>query len=142
MLIAKFYLPAKFCLLFATLLILGGCGSDDRHNLSGHVTLADGTPLAHCRIVFRSPTTEGASYWGMTDEEGYYEAGTTTDGLGIEAASYTLSVMENRGDSDHPTPAKIHGKYTNPKASGLKVTVPTESNTFDFVLDPPKRRRR
>ena len=142
MLVRKLYFPAKLSLLMGALLIFGGCGSDGRHDLSGHVTLADGSPMAHCRVIFRSATVEGSSYWGMTDEEGYYEASTTIDGTGIEAAAYSVSIMEDLGDSDHPNPAKAHGKYSNPKMSGLQVTVPAENDTCDFVLDPPQQRRR
>ncbi len=142
MLGAKLSLPARLYLLFGAVLFLGGCGSDERHDLSGHITLADGAPLARCRVIFRSDTVDGTSYWGMTDEKGYYEAGTTNKGLGIEEAIYSVSIMENRGDSDHPSPAKIHRKYDNPKTSGLQVTVPVENSTCDFVLDLPQQRRR
>ena len=131
----------KLLLVVGLFLVSSGCGSDGRLDLSGKVTLADGAPLARCRVIFRS-LADGESFWGMSDEEGLYTAGSTADGPGIAEGKYAVTIAENRGDTDHPNPPKIHRKYSNPKFSGLQVDVTPENDTMDIVLDPPGNKKK
>ena len=126
----------KLLFVVGLFLVSSGCGSDGRLDLSGHVTLADGAPLVRCRVIFRS-LADGESFWGMTDEEGLYTAGSTANGPGIAEGKYAVTIAENRGDTDHPSPPKIHRKYSNPKYSGLQIDVTPENDTFDMTLEPP-----
>ena len=77
------------------------------------------------------------NYSATTDKDGYYSAGSVTDGDEIAPGEYVVSVIENVGNQDHPAPPKINVKYSQVKKSGLQVTVPTEGHKYDIVLDPP-----
>ena len=115
--------------------VVQGCGSSKGlKQLTGRVTLADGSPLVGARLIFRSD--ESGNFSAATDKDGSYSAGSATGTKGIARGTYVVTVLEYR-DPDHPKPTRINAKYTQVKASGLQVTVPTEGNTFDIKLDPP-----
>jgi hypothetical protein len=117
-----------------------GCSNSHRlEKLTGRVTLSNGAPLVGARLIFHPNDTnsnEMKSSSATTDKDGYYSAGSVTDGGGIAPGEYMVSVIENVGNQDHPTPPKINAKYSQVKKSGLQVTVPTEGHTYDIVLDP------
>jgi len=108
--------------------------------LTGRVTLSNGAALVGARLIFHpndanSNDTKYSS--ATTDKDGYYSAGSVTDGDGIPPGEYVVSVIENVGNQDHPMPSKINVKYSQMKKSGLQVTVPTEGHKYDIVLDSP-----
>lgn len=139
---ARLKTRAIVCRATAGLLMIGscvfvqGCGNPKGLKpLRGRVTLADGLPLVGARLIFRS-NENSENFSATTDKNGDYAAGSTSGTKGIAPGSYTVTMVEYR-DPDHPKPPKINSKYTQVKSSGLHVTVPAESNTFNVKLDPP-----
>lgn len=122
----------------AGLLVAVGCGkSSDRLDVDGRVTRKDGSPLVGATVMFRS-SESGKYATGVTDKDGRYELGTSRPGEGIPPGDYRVTVMENRGDEDHPSPPTVAQKYSLPGRSGLTFAVePGGERTFDIVLDPP-----
>jgi hypothetical protein len=115
--------------------VVPGCGgSGGLKQLTGRVTLADGSPLVGARLIFRS--NESGNFSATTDENGDYAVGSTSGAKGIAPGTYVVTVVEFR-DPDHPKPTKFNTKYTQVKTSGVQVTVPAEGSKFDIMLDPP-----
>jgi len=129
---------ARRLFLFGLIVVICGCGgSGGLESLSGRVTLADGSPLVRARVIFRSEDG-GENFSAITDEDGNYTAGKPSGDEGIAAGAYQVTIMENRGDTDHPAPPKINPKYGIVRKSGLQVTVPAEGGTYDMVLEAPR----
>jgi hypothetical protein len=136
---------AVSCRIAASFLVIGlfvasqGCGSSKGLiHLTGRVSLPDGSPLVGARLIFRS--NGSGDFSATTDENGNYSAGSTSGTKGIAPGDYVVTLVEYR-DPDHPKPMRINAKYTQVKTSGLQVTVPAKSNTFDIMLDPPVEKK-
>jgi hypothetical protein len=117
-----------------------GCGTARRlEKLTGRVTRSNGDPLVGARLIFHPSDSNSneTNYSATTDKDGTYSAGSAAVGGGIAHGKYVVSVIENVGNPDHPAAPKINSKYSQVKKSGLQVTVPTEGNKYDIVLDPP-----
>jgi hypothetical protein len=127
-------MTAGFLMIGLSIVVLGCGSSRGLKQLTGRVSLADGSPLVGARLIFRS--NESGNFSATTDKNGNYSAGSTSGTKGIAPGTYVVTVLEYR-DPDHPKPMKINAKYTQVKASGIQVTVPAERNTFDITLDPP-----
>ena len=135
--LALVLLRAKRLFLFGLLVVASGCGgSGGLEELSGHVTLTDGSPLVRARVIFRS--NEAGNFSARTDGEGNYTAGSASGVEGIAPGTYKVTIMEYQGDMDHPTPPKVALKYGLVRKSGLQVTVPAEGGTYDIVLEAPQ----
>jgi hypothetical protein len=113
-----------------------GCNRD-RASVVGTVTTHNGQPLDGARITVRSNET-GNWATAVTDSQGRFRLGTVSPGDGIPAGEYYATLIEERGDWDHPTAPRIHAKYGKPEDSGLRLKVEAgEKLTFDLVLDGP-----
>jgi len=98
--------------------------------------------VAGSRVIFRSPDS-GAWASGTTDSNGNYELGTTEEVEGLPPGEYLVTVVEDRGDWDSPSPPTIHAKYASPKTSGLLCTVEAGKDLKrDLQLEPPAQRQR
>ena len=112
------------------------CGSGSGTKVSGTLKLGDGSPVVKARVTARNDAT-GDWASGITNEEGFFELGTEKAGERLPLGSYQVTIIEDQGDWDHPTPPKISRKYNRPDTSGLMLTVePGNSQTFDIVVDP------
>ncbi|QDS96915.1 carboxypeptidase-like regulatory domain-containing protein [Adhaeretor mobilis] len=116
-----------------------GCSNSDKHPLTGRVTTEAGEPVVAASLQFRS---DEHTCRANTDEEGNYTVSIAGKGEGAPAGTYRVSIMEYTGDPENPAPRVAHVKYASAKKSGLVVTVPTESGTFDIVLDSAEKRRK
>ncbi len=122
------------------LLLLPGCGDDGRVPLYPAVgrVLVDGEPAPDVQVVLYPADQVGdpdaLRPRGTTGTDGSFVAGTYEKGDGAPAGRYVVTLF--RPDvPPGPTPPDdlLGGKYANPEASGLAVTVlegPTELEPF------------
>jgi hypothetical protein len=90
-------------------------------------------------FVAASPSARNAS--GILDPNGYYTLQTETAGDGAQLGDYDVTIYahdEQVLDYKPKVPVKAERrtpeKYENPKTSGLKATVKSGSNEFNFDL--------
>lgn len=113
---------------------LFGCGPAGGAKVSGTVKQKDGTPLAKARITARCEST-GRWASGVSDESGNFILGTEKAGEGLPPGEYTVIVVEDQGDWDHPSPPKISKKYANPVLSGLQFRLEGDDTVLEWTLD-------
>lgn len=127
------------CLLVVLVAVLGhcvGCGAADGAKVSGTVKLQNGQPVVKARVTVRNDATgEWAS--GITNSEGFYSLGKESTSERLSSGEYRVTIIEDQGDWDHPSPPKISNKYTRPETSDLLLKVESGgSQTLDIVVDP------
>jgi len=144
-------------LLTLSVFIVSGCGSDGlpkRYKVSGKVTYK-GAPVAKGTVSFYPVKSSGENPGGFGNiVDGYYTLTTFKDGDGALPGEYEVSIDSRevdlkeaekragggamRQDDVAKANAKakllIPRKYVETATSGLKATVKTSSNTFDFEL--------
>ena len=122
-----------------------GCGGargkmPELGKVNGKVTY-NGKPVTKGTVSF-VPTSPGRrNATGTLDPNGYYKLQTETAGDGAELGDYDVTIFSHDEpilDYKPKVPVKpqplVPTKYENPKTSGLKRTVKSGSNTFDFEL--------
>ena len=124
------------CLLVVAVSV--GCGENiSRGYVSGNVKQIGGEPAVGVTVVARSATT-GKSGSGVTNGEGKYELGVEHAGDGLPPGEYTVVILEDIGDWDHPKPGTIARKYADHSTSGLSLSVADgENREFNVELDKP-----
>lgn len=139
--------------------IAAGCRRDSRYDslpelvpVGGKVTL-DGKPLPRATLTFTPVgTTRGQISYGVTDENGQYEAMLDNDHKGLPVGEFKVLcnkwVMPN--GSDFPADSKVPPgeagakellppRYSQEGLSQLKATVPAGGGTIDFPLKSGRR---
>lgn len=108
--------------------------------VSGTVTY-NGKPVPKGTVSFVSTEPGRRNATGMLDENGYYRLQTENPGDGAEVGDYDVTIYshdEKILDYKPKVPVKaerlVPAKYEDPKTSGLKRTVKSGSNTYDFPL--------
>ncbi|MBU6276673.1 MAG: hypothetical protein KGQ61_08545 [Planctomycetes bacterium] len=139
------------------LLVVPACSSGPKRpptiKVSGKVTI-NGTPVPKATVSFLSTVAGGRPAVGITDDAGQYTLTTFTAGDGAIAGDYGVAIIkveEGAGSTvgtanteqyippegmKEPPPVKslIPVRFNNPRESGLKATVGSGNNTFDFEL--------
>lgn len=128
-------------LLFA--LCAAGCGRQ-MAQVTGIVTLHDGTPLTRGLIVFEG-TVDGKPVMarGEVKADGQYQLSTTKPGDGIPPGKYRV-LINPLDSSDIPDEQKnipFDFKYMRYETSGLEREVKPGTNDISFTLDRSRRRR-
>jgi hypothetical protein len=119
-----------------------GCGSSgpEMASVSGKVTY-QGKPVPKGTIAFVATDPSRPNATGQLDANGFYRLQTRESNDGAELGDYDVTIYSH----EEPilqyipkVPVKPQrlspAKYENPKTSGLKRTVKSGSNTFDFEL--------
>lgn len=108
--------------------------------VSGKVTY-QGKPVPKGSITFASTAPEGRNATGQLDANGSYTLQTENPRDGALLGEYNVTIYaHDEPILDYiprkPIPPKILSptKYEKPETSGLKATVKSGSNTFDFDL--------
>lgn len=153
--------------IHATIVLLGilvwgtaaGCRRESRYDslpelvpVRGKVTL-DGKPLSRAMLTFTPVgTTKGQISYGVTDENGQYEAMLDKDHRGLPVGEFSVQcnkwVMPN--GSDFPADSKVPPgeagakellppQYSQEGMSKLKAKVPAGGGTIDFPLKSGRR---
>lgn len=131
-----------FLLLAALMIVSVGCGSQF-FNVSGKVTLSDGTPLTVGKVFFISGITQAE---GTLDQSGTYSLSLQKGKSGIPAGSYQVLVtgafftprkLMTDDEMDTGTRTMISYIYSETETTPLNCTVPNE-NGYDFVVEPSK----
>jgi hypothetical protein len=127
-----------YCCIAALGASNSGCSQSDRAEVSGQVSLQDGTPLVGARVM-ATPTGAGKTAYGSTDDTGKYVLSVGEIGEGLPSGEYQVVVLEvsNRREGQMNAP-KIASKYADSDTSGLSFTVDGgQSKELDLTLDPP-----
>lgn len=142
-------LSAFTCLLLA--IGLTGCEKGSpMSEVTGSVSLADGTKLSHVAVEFW-PVGEGARASGMTDESGKFTL--ELDDKSRKGAAVGLNkvvlrdmwpskddVLSEGGDwidNSKGKKPRIHNKYYNVTTTTMELEVKAgEANNFDITADP------
>lgn len=108
--------------------------------VSGKVTY-NGKPVPKGSVTFASTTQGGRNATGQLDANGFYKLQTENPGDGALIGDYLVTIYAHDEPildyiPKKPIPPKIltPTKYEKPETSGLKATVKSGSNTFDFEL--------
>lgn len=118
-------------------LSISGCGNGGMADVGGTVTRKDGSPVVKARVTARSGVT-GAWASAITDQEGRFELITNDEGTRVPAGDYQVTVIEDKGDWDHPNKASISAKYGQPNTSGITFSVEAgDRKDLNLELDPP-----
>ncbi len=113
-----------------------GCGGEPRGEVTGRITLQDGTPVAGALVIARSDET-GKSANGQTDADGRFTLGVSKPGDGIPPGDYAVVVLEQRMSMDGGGKRTIDAKYGDYEKSGLTLSVADgETTVFDAKVDP------
>ena len=131
-------------LLFAALLLAVAAGCSKKgYKVTGKV-LVNGQPAAGAMVVLSpagNPQTMDKKPLAMTKDDGSFSLNTFTDDDGVVAGDYLVTItwpakpkaaggqMSLGGGEDERASAldQLRGKYSDPKASGLKATVKAEA---------------
>lgn len=128
------------CACAVLVIVTVGCGSSNVQ-VSGTITLDDGTPVPGATVIFSSGITQGR---GTTDAEGVYTLSFQKKNDGIPAGSYQVMVagaffkpdgLKITDDMDTGTRPMIDVKYSETETSPLTCEVPGNKE-FDFVVEP------
>ena len=132
--------------LLICLLILGiFTGCDKMKPISGRVTFSDdGAPLTQGLVIFQTSSYQAR---GQLNEKGEYALSSLKVGDGIPKGEYSVFVEGTfidgpKGKNGMPTnTVNLVADKFNGVESGLKFTVGSGSNTFDFKVDRPAKRK-
>jgi hypothetical protein len=131
-----------FLLLAAMMIVSAGC-APKLFNVSGKVTLSDGTPLTVGKVFFISGITQAE---GTLDQSGSYSISLQKGRSGIPAGSYQVLVtgafftppnLVTEDEMDTGTRPMIDSIYAETETTPLNCTVPNE-NGYDFIVEPSK----
>jgi hypothetical protein len=154
------WLAGTLCLFTLPILGCGGgsAGGPPYANVTGVVTL-DGKPIEGATVTF-SPKKEGAMSMGLTDAQGKFSLKTATGKKGAAVGEHDVAITLRvdlgpeapAGSQDDLAPALevdsgpavkkptvkwvIPERYSDPKKSGLSVTVPAgglSDHKFDLT---------
>jgi hypothetical protein len=121
-------------------LACGGSGGPEMARVYGTVTY-NGQPVKKGTVSFVATKPGQRNATGMIDQGGNYRLQTENPGDGAELGDYEVSIFSHEEqvlDYKPKTPVKaervIPEKYEDPKKSGLKQTVKSGSNQFNFEL--------
>ncbi len=100
----------------------------------------DGTPLAGIEISFHAAEKETSHRIfpkATTDVDGKFKAWSYRKDDGIAAGDYTLTFIDHSGPTQpfqrvSDKPDLLKGKYSNPKKSEIKLTIPEGSEPIDM----------
>ena len=132
----------RAALLAAALLALTpiGCGVSGMGSVSGRVTY-QGKPVPKGTITFVTRLPNKRNAVGALQADGSYQLQTEQPGDGAGVGDYVVTVYAHDEPVLDYIPAKpvkpkllAPAKYENPDTSGLKATVTSGSNRFDFTL--------
>jgi hypothetical protein len=130
------HLNCAVCVI--AIVICCGCQNDDRAYVSGVIKGSDGKPIVGATVVARCAAT-GKSGSGATNEQGKYELGVEKTGDGIPPGEYTVIVIEDLGDWDHPKRPSFSSAYSDTSTSGLSFSVEAgQKLEFDAELNGPR----
>jgi hypothetical protein len=134
------FIRFSFLLAAVTIIFAVGCGQK-LFNVSGKVTLSDGTPLTTGKVFFISGITQAE---GTLDQSGTYSLSLQKGKSGIPAGSYQVLVtgvfftpqkLVIDDEMDTGTRPMIDPIYAETETTPLNCTVPNE-NSYDFVVEP------
>ncbi len=127
-----------FPILLGFVLAFGGCGGDDGptvYPVSGKV-LVDGKPAAKAQVTFHRMSEPASKEipFAETDADGSFRPSTRLTGDGAPAGDYTLTILwpeikVDRGE-EVAGPDRLGNKYSDPRASSLKVTIKEGENSL------------
>lgn len=132
----------RACLLMLALVALApaACGGSGLAGVSGTVTY-QGKPVAKGTVTFVSTTSGGRNATGELQADGSYTLHTEQPGDGAAPGDYLVTVYAHDEPVLDYTPKKpvrpkllVPVKFERPETSGLKASVKSGSNTFNFVL--------
>jgi len=154
----KVELPAacgsRFVLLMGCCLIVGcGGGGESTYPVTGKVAFSDGSTLKYGgEVVFISTDLpKRVRISGFFGPDGNYSLTSSEGGDGAVAASYEIAVFPTvpDDDTDGMTEAEvdqlsgqIDAKFSNPSASGLKLTVSAGASPQEFNIEVTKSKKR
>jgi hypothetical protein len=125
--------------LTLTPLACGGSGPE-MARVTGTVTYKS-RPVMKGLVTFVSTNASHRNATGQLDPNGGYRLQTESPGDGAELGDYQVTIYahdEQILDYKPKVPVKVERrtpeKYENPKTSGLRVTVKSGSNEFNFPL--------
>ena len=117
-----------------------GRSGPEMARVSGKVTY-QGKPVPKGTVSFVSTDPGRRNATGQLDQSGYYRLQTEEPDDGAELGDYQVTLYSHEEpilDYRPKVPVKaqrlVPQKYEDPKTSGLKRTVKSGSNTFDFEL--------
>ena len=129
-------------------IVLAGCGGPGGSEVKGTVKFSDGAPLSKGTVVL---SNDQHSYRGVVTSEGNYLVSAVAYGtydvaivgttVSEEADYDEMEWDQNKGEyvnagKKKPAAAELlAAKFSDPKASGLKVTVP--SDAYDLKVESP-----
>lgn len=138
-------------------LVAPGCSGGPKRpatvKVSGKVTMG-GTPVPRATVSFQPNGQGGRAAVGVTDDAGQYSLTTFSAGDGAVAGDYGVAIVKmeegaaagaGTANTDQyippegmkePPPAKslIPTRFNEARTSGLRVSVGSGPNTFDFDL--------
>lgn len=128
------------CVIFITLVVCSGCGAEDRievYPVEGQV-LVGGQPAAGALVIFHPSDSQPEGFpaarpRGSVDAEGHFSLTTFETGDGAPVGNYTVTVVWQTRveETEELTPDRLAGRYDNPQASQLKVTLRPEPNQLE-----------
>jgi hypothetical protein len=126
----------------ASFLLLSGCdfGGGRLVSVRGKVTRA-GKPVENLVVNFMPDN--GRPSWGLTDENGEYEAHYDKDRNGVKPGAHTVFVTFKRYDPrdsgrlliEPPGLVPILAKYGRVETSTIRIDAKAKNQVFDFCLD-------
>jgi hypothetical protein len=136
------------CGLFAalTLTLFAGCGGEPKYQVTGKVTLADGSPFAGAVVDFAAK--DGIhSAAALVQADGTFVVSSEADGDGARPGAYRVRIIppeaDETGNEDDDDPnyrrrkrPQMLRKYQSFDTSGLEFTVSESGeNNFDIKLE-------
>src|SRR5262245_22198668 len=131
-------------LLVNALAVATGCGQK-KIPVTGKVVVKGGGPLNGGMVVFApvdGGTTSGAR--GYIREDGTFTLSTDSPEDGSFVGKYRVLVVpppRKGGEDAIPTTPPIDPKYAEFATSGLEAEVTAGQHQFEFILDPPARKK-
>jgi len=122
-------------------LVLGGCsGQESTCEVTGKVTMQDGTPLTGGTVVFQPDTQGKPGAKGQIQSDGTYSMGTYEPEDGVVVGTHRVLVVPQPPqnwdvDKQGVPPDVFDPKYRNMDTSGLTCDV-KDDMTYDIKLDP------
>ena len=124
-------------------LLMPGCGAERKPPdekpvvpVSG-VVFVDGAPVAGVQILFNPVTQDPKNAtlsMAKTDAEGQFKAFTYRVDDGVPPGDYTVTFNDQSKAKPHmrSSPDLFKGKYSDPKKSEFKLTVPEKGKPIDM----------
>jgi len=123
----------------ALIAVTTGCGSgDNRVQVTGTVTYADGTPVTGevATLAFQPTGTgpdSGKPANGTIEPDGSFQLMTTRPGDGVAPGDYKVVLLVWK-DYRSKTPA-VPSQYTEAATTPLQAKVTADARHFDFSVD-------